>query len=213
MDFKIDFHNRYTFDHHSCFLFIWLLIKICFHKLNQQGKSETAKGLLWAFSTLDNKYSCNTHIATILKVLSKPFLSLQIIFNQALARTSLPCLLEDIRNMGLLNKILEARYDDNQVLINSKGDYKPVAELFVTTNKVVFIHCYCQMIIIFKTRLTPKLWTRDILTDSWLSPGPPWRSPTPTRCRRRPTSTLPLSARMPGPPNIPLGKWGTISGG
>ena len=42
--------------------------------------------------------------------------------------------------MGLLNKILEARYDDNQVLINSKGDYKPVAELFVTTNKVVFTH-------------------------------------------------------------------------
>ena len=142
---------------------------------------------------------------------------------KALSRTSLPCLLEDIRNMGLLNKILEARYnvlvafqfwktfetfphflqlwryflwhldlikfgnsfphilqfqeckliekqivkaslqlwrfllwhfnlrnleiafhiycnsryDDNQLLINSKGDYKPVAELFVTTNKVL----------------------------------------------------------------------------
>ena len=30
---------------------------------------------------------------------------------KALSRTSLPCLLEDIRNMGLLNKILEARYN------------------------------------------------------------------------------------------------------
>ena len=55
---------------------------------------------------------------------------------QALSRTSLPCLLEDIRNMILLNKLLEARYDDNQMLVNSKGDYKPVAEMFVTTNKV-----------------------------------------------------------------------------
>ena len=33
-----------------------------------QGKSETAKGLLWAFSTLDNKFSCNIHISTMLKV-------------------------------------------------------------------------------------------------------------------------------------------------
>ena len=121
--------------------------------------------MLWAFSTMDNKYSCNTHIATLLKVLSRPFLSLQIIFNQALARTSLPCLLEDIRNMGLLNKILEARYDDNQVLINSKGDYKPVAELFVTTNKVFDTNYYRPIFIIFKTRLTPKLSTRDIQTD------------------------------------------------
>ena len=38
--------------------------------------------------------------------------------------------------MSLLNKILEARYDDNQLLINSKAEYKPVAELYVTTNKV-----------------------------------------------------------------------------
>ena len=39
--------------------------------------------------------------------------------------------------MPLLNKIVEARYDDNQLLVNSTADYKPVAKLLVTTNKVV----------------------------------------------------------------------------
>ena len=101
-----------------------------------QGKSGTAKALLWAFSSLDNKFSCNMHISTILKV-KKCSLFFANIY-QELSRTSLPCLLEDIRNMPLLNKILEGRYDDNQVLINSKAEYKPVAELFVTTNKVIF---------------------------------------------------------------------------
>ena len=60
------------------------------------------------------------HISTILKVKKVLVLCFANIY-QELSRTSLPCLLEDIRNMTLLNKILEARYDENQVLINSKA--------------------------------------------------------------------------------------------
>ena len=72
------------------------------------------------------------HISTILKVKIVLVICFANIY-QELSRTSLPCLLEDIRNMTLLNKILEARYDENQVLINSKAEYNtPVAELFVT---------------------------------------------------------------------------------
>jgi hypothetical protein len=56
-----------------------------------------------------------------------------------LARTSLPCLLEDIRNQQLLNKVLEARYDEDQVVVNSTADYTPVAELMATANKVATI--------------------------------------------------------------------------
>ena len=53
-----------------------------------------------------------------------------------ISRTSLPCLLKDIGNPLWLNKLLESRYDEDQMVVNSTSDYTPVAELMGTGNKV-----------------------------------------------------------------------------
>ena len=77
--------------------------------------------------------------------------------SQLISRTSLLVLLEDVRNPQWLNKILESRFDEDQVLVDSNklanllltltfdsaqmvvtahGDYTPVAEIMATANKV-----------------------------------------------------------------------------
>ena len=60
-----------------------------------------------------------------------------------ISRTSLPCLLEDIRNPLWLNKLLESRYDEDQMVVNSTSDYTPVAELMGTGNKVFSLDLLC----------------------------------------------------------------------
>ena len=83
------------------------------------------------------------HISTILKVKKVLVLCFANIY-QELSRTSLPCLLEDIRNMTLLNKILEARYDENQVLINSKAEYKPLPLFRLLWFSFIWFSIHCQ---------------------------------------------------------------------
>ena len=83
------------------------------------------------------------HISTILKVKIVLVLCFANIY-QELSRTSLPCLLEDIRNMTLLNKILEARYDENQVLINSKAEYKPLPLFRLLWFSFIWFSIHCQ---------------------------------------------------------------------
>ena len=55
-------------------------------------------------STKKNKVSPNTDVRTVLKLVS---------------RTSLPVLLEDVRQASWLNKILESRYDEDQVIAST----------------------------------------------------------------------------------------------
>jgi len=91
-----------------------------------QGKTQTAKGVLFLVSsTRNNRMAPNTDYRTVLKKIS---------------RTSLVVLLEleDVRNPKWFNKILESRYDKDQVqmVATCTGDYTPVPELIATANRV-----------------------------------------------------------------------------
>ena len=60
--------QKISSSHLVCFFKFHIANILITFQLHMQGKSGTAKALLWAFSSLDNKFSCNMHISTILKV-------------------------------------------------------------------------------------------------------------------------------------------------
>ena len=98
-----------------------------------QGKSGTGKGVLFLVSDRKNKVSPNTDPRTVMKVIllhwcchllcifkihwEQFFAWFSQFVRQIISRTSLLVLLEDVRNPHWLNKILESRYDEDQVLL------------------------------------------------------------------------------------------------